>query len=605
MNIKKNTILFAFLYTAVMLILFIINPFVNLNYIVSDLLFQRPQKVQNNLFVIGIDDKTLQKIGPWHTWSREHVADMITLLNSDPENRPAVIGVDIMYFGNTIPKQDNALVEAAQITDNVVFASQILFDEKIKTSENGAFFKDNLHIVDVEEPFSPLNKIAPSGFTNVYLDSDGYTRKNILQVFHNGTYINNFAYKVYEKYMQKTNQSSVYAPPVNKLGMWYVPYSAKADTYGKGLSFIDIQNGTIQKEIFKDAIVLIGPYASGMLDSYLVPIDKSTTMYGVEVNANVIQALCMGNFKTEIPLFMQLIFSAICILLCFFIFKDGSVRLSVLIFFLFTFGYLSLAVILYHFGYIVNVIYIPIFTLLLYGYGNIQHYISEMNERILILNTFKRYVAPQFVDDIMKNKNPMSALGGVKRDIAVLFVDIRGFTPMSENLSPEEVVGILNEYLTLTSSMIFKNEGTVDKFIGDATMAIFNAPFDQKDYVYRAVMSAYDIAQGSAALEKRLMEKFGKTISFGIGVNCGEAVVGNIGAEFRMDYTAIGDTVNTAARLESNAKAGQILISQHVYDRLKERITVKDMGVIPLKGKSEPLNVYLLESILNNDSNKI
>ena len=179
-----------------------------------------------------------------------------------------------------------------------------------------------------------------------------------------------------------------------------------------------------------------------------------------------------------------------------------------------------------------------------------------------------------------------------------MFVDIRGFTPMSESLKPEQVVEILNEYLSLTTNAIFQNGGTLDKFVGDATMAVFNAPFDLEDYVYKAVCTARDIAAGSAELEKKLMERFGKTVSFGIGVNCGEAVVGNIGCEYRMDYTAIGDTVNTAARLESNAKAGQILISEAVYEAVKDRLEVTEVGVIPLKGKSNGVFVYSVDKVL-------
>ena len=188
-------------------------------------------------------------------------------------------------------------------------------------------------------------------------------------------------------------------------------------------------------------------------------------------------------------------------------------------------------------------------------------------------------------------------LGGEKRDVAVLFVDIRGFTPMSENLQPEQVVQILNEYLTLTTESIFKHNGMLDKFIGDATMAVFNAPFDLEDYLYEAVATAWDIKNGSEKLEKKLMEQFGRTVSFGIGVNCGDAVVGNIGCEFRMDYTAIGDTVNTAARLESKAAPGQILISEKLYGALKDRIEAEKIGEMELKGKSQKITVYSVTSI--------
>ena len=168
---------------------------------------------------------------------------------------------------------------------------------------------------------------------------------------------------------------------------------------------------------------------------------------------------------------------------------------------------------------------------------------------------------------------------------------------MSESLQPEEVVSILNEYLALTTASVLGNEGTLDKFIGDATMAVFNAPFDLDDYVYKAILTALAIRDGSDKLAERLQEQFGKTISYGIGVNFGEAVVGNIGCEFRMDYTAIGDTVNTAARLESRAKAGEILISEAVYHEVESRITAEPVGEMELKGKSKPVKVYRLIDI--------
>jgi len=247
---------------------------------------------------------------------------------------------------------------------------------------------------------------------------------------------------------------------------------------------------------------------------------------------------------------------------------------------------------LYSRGFAVGMVELPLVMTVIYPYQVIAGYLGEVLKRRKVMNAFKKYVAPQVVEEISKKGDFQMVLGGENRHIAVLFVDIRGFTPMSESLQPEQVVEILNEYLTLTTTAIFKNGGTLDKFIGDATMAVFNAPFDLDDYIYRAVCTALDIAAGSDELEKNLMQRFGKSVSFGIGVNCGPAVVGNIGCDFRMDYTAIGDTVNTAARLESNARRGQILISSEVYDAVKDRIEATRIGVIPLKGKKDGALVY-------------
>ena len=168
---------------------------------------------------------------------------------------------------------------------------------------------------------------------------------------------------------------------------------------------------------------------------------------------------------------------------------------------------------------------------------------------------------------------------------------------MSESLDPVQVVEILNDYLALVTDCVLSNGGTLDKFIGDAAMAVFNAPFDMDDYVYKAVKTAWDINSRSKPLEESLFERFGKGVKFGIGVNCGDAVVGNIGCDFRMDYTAIGDTVNTAARLEANAGAGDIYISEEVYGILGDRVKADLVGDIPLKGKSNKINVYSVKDL--------
>ena len=172
---------------------------------------------------------------------------------------------------------------------------------------------------------------------------------------------------------------------------------------------------------------------------------------------------------------------------------------------------------------------------------------------------------------------------------------------MSESLEPEQVVEILNEYLDLTTKAVFHQQGTVDKFIGDAVMAVFNAPLDLDDYCFRAVSAAWEMKQNADVLTAKFEERFGTQIAFGIGINCGNAVVGNIGCDFRMDYTAIGDTVNTAARLESNAKSGQILISEQVYETVKDRVMVTPIGEIPLKGKSKGVFVYQVDSLMGKE----
>jgi class 3 adenylate cyclase len=168
---------------------------------------------------------------------------------------------------------------------------------------------------------------------------------------------------------------------------------------------------------------------------------------------------------------------------------------------------------------------------------------------------------------------------------------------MSEKMTPPEVVNMLNDYLEITSTAIFRHGGTLDKFIGDATMAFWGAPLPQEDMVYKAALSDLEITERGREMDNTLRERYDTTVSFGVGLNYGPAVVGNIGTAERVDYTAIGNTVNTAARLESNAKAGQILISEAVYHALAGRIVAELIGNIPLKGKSEEIAVYALTGL--------
>jgi adenylate cyclase len=244
-----------------------------------------------------------------------------------------------------------------------------------------------------------------------------------------------------------------------------------------------------------------------------------------------------------------------------------------------------------------NVLSVPVLAVVIaIIYVAVHYYKARMAKRS-IEKAFSKYVAPQVVEEIAKDGTYELKLGGENRDVAVMFVDIRGFTTLSESLEPEQVVDILNDYLALTTRCIFRHGGTLDKFVGDATMAVFNSPFDTEDYIYKAVITAWDIVAGGNKIEKEFVERYNKHDGFGIGVNCGPAVVGNIGCDFRLDYTAIGDTVNTAARLEANAPKGTVYISKPVRDALGDRITVEEIGEIPLKGKSNGVFVYSVTGI--------
>ena len=378
-------------------------------------------------------------------------------------------------------------------------------------------------------------------------------------------------------------------------GRMNIQYAGKPGDY-EIIPLCSILAGEVDPRIFTGCIVMIGAYANGLYDQYAVP-NSSELMFGCEIHANIIQALIDRKYPVSSDRLTVSIVSALISGLVFIIFRrirpGFSITLTAVLIAGFSFG----AIVANNAGLTLPFIYFPLTVISGCTIDIIHSYVSASLEKKKISDTFKKYVAPQVVDEITRSGGFSLTLGGESREIAVLFVDIRGFTPMSENLSPEQVVDILNSYLELTTNSIFNNGGTLDKFIGDATMAVFNAPFDLDDYVFKAVKTALDIVAGGDAIESKFLEKYGRSVGFGVGVNCGRAVVGNIGCSFRMDYTAIGDTVNTAARLEANAKRGQVLISQEVYDRVKDRVTAEPIGAIPLKGKSNEVFVYSLTGL--------
>lgn len=200
---------------------------------------------------------------------------------------------------------------------------------------------------------------------------------------------------------------------------------------------------------------------------------------------------------------------------------------------------------------------------------------------------FERMVSPAVIEQL----NPDSLqLGGRRIETTTLFADIRGYTSFSENVDPESLFNVLNRYLALAADAILVESGTIDKFMGDAVMAWFNAPIPQPDHVLRAVRAALAIQEGVTQLHKEFDEAF--QLQYGIGIHLGEVLLGLIGTQQRLEYTAIGDSVNIAKRLQENAKPGQILISQEAIASLKGEVVLRSLAPMALAGKTQPLEVF-------------
>ena len=536
-------------------------------------------------------------MGPYNTWDRHVMASALDALAADPEKRPAVVAIDALYLGNTNPEADAHLCAAAKELGCVVTGSFATIANAAIEDENGTLSYARNVVMEYSEPFSQLKAVTRQGHINSMLDTDGILRHSLLEVSNGQEKIYSMAYTVASAYADK-NDIPVTLPKT-KNGFFYVAFSAMPGGYNDGYSLSDLINGVITPDEFADKIIFIGPYAVGLQDAYFTAIDRSEQMFGVEYQANVVQQILDGNYKYEPGDMLQsVLLFAVCAVVFFVLFK-GGLRLSSAVASFTVIIYIVASYLLYNMGILLHLLWIPIGVFALYLTSIAIRYVRQKAEKQRVTKTFERYVAPEIVNEILKEGTENLSLGGKMYDIAVLFVDVRGFTTMSERLKPETVVHILNRYLTMASECVEKNKGTLDKFVGDAMMAFWGAPLLQEDAVFNAVKTAVDIIEGAKRVSDELKDEIGEELRVGVGVHFGPAIVGNMGAEKHMDYTAIGDTVNTASRLEANAPGGTVYLSRAVADALEGRIECTSLGsTITLKGKTEGFEVLRLEKLL-------
>lgn len=592
---KYTNCLIALIPAILVFFLILKEPFYGLDCMITDSLYSQMNGTGNDIKIIAIDEESLTEYGPLAEWSRDKSTALLNRLYEDDSKSPAVVAFDIMFIGDDDKSVDEGLVEASE-GKNVVSATNIVYRGTTRYDSNGMPYYDARNIEMEERPFSALNEVVESGFANADISKDGFVRSARTSVDINGEQRYSFAAQVYRTYMSSLSKGKEADDYLKGKKQTYFYYSGKPGEF-EHYSLKDVLDGKIPGEAFKDCIVYVGAYAPGLQDSYHSAAKRGTDMYGVEINANITRALMLDKTANKInPLYVALVAAVL-----FFIYTLLAQKMSmypavlsglwIVIIDVVTGKVLSMN------GKLISQIYTIIVWVLVSAFIIIQKYLWEKIKKRQVINSFKKYMAPQVIDQMAKDDEFEFELGGVRRDVAVLFVDIRGFTSLSEALTPEEIVRILNRYLTLTSECIFEYGGMVDKFVGDCTMAIFNAPNDQEDYVFKAVQAGILMKEKGEVLGKELEEEYGRRVSFGIGIHTGPAVVGNIGSERRMDYTAIGDTVNTASRIESKSGAGELLVSEEVFIQLEGRINAEFKEKMTLKGKAKPVKVYIVKGI--------
>ncbi len=563
---KKGLFVSFFCFAAVAM-LFSVGFLSNLQNTLADNLYGGKPAL-SNIIIIAIDDKSLQEIGRW-PWDRKVFASVIEKLSS-----AEAVGLDVSFFEKSESDSDALLASAFSNTGNVVIPVEY---SDFKITEGSVV------PASVLLPIPTFRNATDQGYINIISDSDGVSRAINLDL--KGEF-DSFAVKIYKKY----------APSGS------FPYSSRflINFIGPPNSFphypfSDILNGSYSADEFKDKIVLIGATAPDLHDASFVPTSEGAPVSGVEIHANILQTLITKNYLLHESYFSVIFSILLCSLIILFFVVKFSIRISSSVVLLLNIFYIVAAIIIFDYGIILNIIYVPLASIVCFSSLVSFFYILEQKEKKWISDAFSKYVAPEVVQQIIDNHEKLN-LGGETRTITIFFSDIRGFTSISEALTAQQLVHLLNKYLTLMTDIVLDTKGVVDKYIGDAIMAFWGAPLDQPDHAFRAAHASLKMMNSLKEFQKVCVAEKLPHIDIGIGLNTGEAVIGNMGSYERFNYTAMGDTINLGSRLEGvNKQYGtNIVVSDATRDLIKSKYLTRKIDSITVKGKKIPITIYEL-----------
>ncbi|MFT7184481.1 MAG: adenylate cyclase [Oceanicoccus sp.] len=563
------------------------------------------RELSDEIVIVAIDDLSLSSLNSPFTWPLNHYGQTLDHIY---EGDPAVVMIDVLFTQETtsIPQESIAELFQQELQTNE-FIFEVLsylqspnpFDQEfveVLYSVNNLFLAKAVSGDEVfnGESYEYTNPIVPAELfsdaahtayvsTSASTDETVYGIPELLTV--NGVTEKHMDFQIVENYLNKDLNDV----PLEE-GNLLINYAQPSFSYPM-YSLVDVYNGTLDSSIFEDKIVLIGATAEVLHDQFVTPIDSELPMPGIEIHANAIQTLLDQEFLgyQDTAAFIGLV--AVIVLASVFAFLYLPIwgGLVVLIAEIAVFPFYAQ----WRFdkGVIINLIW-PVFAmvtayLLVMAYRNF----TEFREKRALRNAFSHYVSPELVKQISESGDDLE-LGGERRIMTTLFLDIENFTGLSEKLEPHEVVKIINIYFDAFAKEIMAHGGTVDKFEGDAIMALFGAPIKSADHALKACQTAMAIRSRISALN----EQTGHNLNVRLGIATGECIVGNMGSESRFDYTAMGDTVNTASRLEGGNKfyGTRILVNPGTMEASQESLFFRRIDRVKLKGKDEAIDIYEL-----------
>jgi len=646
--------------------------------------FRGPRPATPEVVIVAVDERSIREIGRW-PWSRTMQARVV---DGIARGGAKVIGLDVIYSEPEVTELKRSLQE---IRAGAPASVHGLLDRKLKESDTDAQFERSVTqagnvvlalplVVPVSVSCQPVEKAPPGYITSsqfmmvkqassgaalepqcatsavpplrqfaraaaslghVYTipDRDGVTRYEYLAVRYGDDrdYYPSLGLEIARIYLDiPRDHVSLTLGEGVRLGNILIPTDQKArmliNHVGKEQSFryvsaTDVIHGRVEPDAFAGKAVFVGTAALGTYDQKATPF--SANFPGVEKNATVAENIITQQFLAQsvydklIDLMLILLFGfGLGVLLPKMRALPGATMAAAAFL-----GYAAVAQFLFvHQGLLLAVVY-PLFTIMVVFVSvTVLRFMTEEKQAKEVRAMFSSYVNPLIVEELIKD--PAKAkLGGQRKELTMLFSDVKGFTTFCEQHSPEEVVPLLNEYLTAMTEVVFRWNGTLDKFIGDAVVAFWGAPLDQPDHVTLALKCALHMRKRLAELQENWKARGLPALDSGIGINTGEVLVGNIGAEGKkMDYTMIGDHVNLAARAEGLTRKFDVpvVITEYTAQRLKAildkprstgmrsdvthgmgRVDLRRLSTVKVKGKAQPVAMYGIASRQHGESSVV
>ncbi len=513
-----------------------------------------------------------------------------------------------------LPKNETSSQDAERVKEFVNYLSFQAYPQIVNPKYGKMFEGPKFEAISPNLPnFSLYAKNF--GYFNVFPDSDGTVRRVPVISRFEGNYYPSLDIAAALAYTNISLEkvAVIFNPngleridfgslsiPTDPAGYVQIDYHGKAGTFPHK-SFADVVQRKLPPENFRDKLVLIGPTAVGIPDTAVTPFQQMG-FPGVEVHANFIEDILEGHFirrglrENLIDFFFIALFSLGAGTL---LSVASPVRATTIIVVMLGF-FFWLTYYLFAAHQIWIAAFLPMATLST-NYAAIISYrfFFEEREKKRVRIAFQQYLPPSLINQLLEHPELLQ-LGGEEKELSIMFSDIRGFTAISEGLSPSKLVELLNEYLSEMTDVIFRNWGTLDKYIGDAIMAFWGAPYPHSDHAERACRAALQMFEALKKLQIGWDAAGRPRVRIGVGINSGRALVGNMGSKRRFNYTIMGDNVNLASRLEGLNKefATQLIISEYTYDKVRDKMVVRELDLIRVKGKMKPVKIYELLSTI-------